>query len=64
MVKVMFTHLYVIIMAIFVVTVGNVLADQYGPTVSAKISSVVHRADSEIKDVQKGVTDWNTKILE
>ncbi|MDH5358240.1 MAG: hypothetical protein OEW63_06415 [Gammaproteobacteria bacterium] len=64
MAKVIFTHLYVIVMAIFVIMIGNVLANQYGSTLSAKISSVVTSADGEINDVQKSVIDWNTKILE
>lgn len=59
-----FTHLYIIVMAVFVVTTGNILADKYGSTLSSKLSGVISSADKEINNVQQGVVDWNKKILE
>lgn len=64
MVKVIFEHLYVIVMAIVVVTAGNILADQYGSAISSGISDMVNSADKEITDVQNSVVDWNKKILD
>ena len=62
--RVFFTHLYVIVVAVFVVTAGNILADSYGTTITSKISGVIDSADREIDDVQRSVTDWNKKILD
>ncbi|MFW5450665.1 MAG: hypothetical protein ACKE9I_03610 [Methylophagaceae bacterium] len=62
--RVFFTHIYVIVMAVFVVTVGNIVADKYGSIITAEISSLINSADREINDVQESVVDWNKKILE
>ncbi len=62
--KAFLTHVYVIVVAIFVVTSGNIIADKYGATITAKISSIINSADREINDVQESVVDWNKKILE
>ena len=64
MTKIILMHLYVIVMAIFVVMVGNILADRYGPTILSNISAAVNSADSTIDDVQDSVIDWNKKILD
>lgn len=57
------THLYIIVMGIFIVTTGNILADKYGSTLSSKVSSVINSADNEMNNMQQGVKDWNKKIL-
>ena len=64
MAKLILTHLYVIMMAIFVVMAGNILADQYGTAISSTISGVVSNADSAIDEVEQSVVDWNKKILD
>jgi len=57
------THLYIIVMAIFVVTTGNILADKYGLTLSSKVSGVINSVDNEMNEMQQGVKNWNKKIL-
>jgi len=64
MTKIILIHGYVIVMAIFVVMVGNILADRYGATISSNISAAINSADSKIDDVQDSVVDWNKKILD
>ena len=64
MTKLILLHLYVIVMSIFVVMAGNILAERYGPTISSNISAAVNSADSTINNVQDSVVDWNRKILE
>jgi hypothetical protein len=64
MVKVIFTHLYVIVMAIFIVMSGNILADNYGTTILSKITNFKDSADREVRDVQSTVKDWNKDFLD
>lgn len=64
MVRVIFTHLYVILMAIFVVTTSNILASRYGDNIVNGLNSMVSSADTEINDMQDSVKDWNKKIME
>lgn len=59
-----FIHLYIIVMVIFCVMMGNILADQYGPVITAKISDLVNGTDRKIDNVQQSVEDWNKNILE
>jgi hypothetical protein len=64
MLRVIFTHLYVIIVAILVVTAGNIIADQYGASITKSLSSMVNKVDHSMNNVEETVTDWNKKILE
>jgi hypothetical protein len=64
MARVIFTHLYVIIVAILVVTAGNIIADQYGASITKSLSSMVNKVDHKMNNVEETVTDWNKKILE
>jgi hypothetical protein len=64
MLRVIFTHLYVIIVAILVVTAGNIIADQYGARITKSLSSMVNKVDHSMNNVEETVTDWNKKILE
>lgn len=62
--RIILTHLYVIIMATIVITAGNIIADQYGGTIKHGISTLLNSVDREVTEVQHGVTDWNKKILD
>ncbi len=64
MFKLIIKHIYIVVMAIFVVMVGNILAEKYGPSISAKISNVTSSADREVQGVQRTVKDWNKNILD
>tara|TARA_R110002049_G_scaffold277562_2_gene456084 strand:- start:1449 stop:1643 length:195 start_codon:yes stop_codon:yes gene_type:complete len=64
MIRVIFTHLYVIIVAIIVVTAGNILADQYGSSITRSLSNMVNAVDHSMNNVEETVTDWNKKILD
>lgn len=64
MTKLILIHLYFIVIAIFVVMAGNILADQYGTSISTTISAVVNSADNAIDDAGESVVDWNKKIME
>lgn len=64
MVRVIFTHLYLIIVAIFVVTAGNILADQYGTRITRSLSDMVNTVDHKMNNAEETVTDWNKKILD
>lgn len=64
MVRVIFTHLYVIIVAICVVAIGNILADQYGTSITRSLSEMVNTVDHKVNNVEATVTDWNKKILD
>jgi len=59
-----FIHLYIIVMVIFCVMMGNILADQYGPAITATISELVNGTDRKLNNVQQSVDDWNKNILE
>lgn len=64
MARVIFTHLYVIIVGIFVVTAGNILANQYGTSITKSLSKMVNTVDHKMNNVEETVTDWNKKILD
>ena len=59
-----FIHLYIIVMVIFCVMMGNILADQYGPSIVETMSEIVNSADRKVDDVQQSVEEWNKNILE
>lgn len=64
MARVIFTHLYVIIVAIMIVAAGNIIADQYGTSITKSLSDMVKSVDHSVNNVEETVTDWNKKILE
>ncbi|MDF1589174.1 MAG: hypothetical protein P1P93_08490 [Gammaproteobacteria bacterium] len=64
MTRVIFTHLYLIIVATLVVMAGNILADQYGPDIKQALSDMMNSADHSVNNVEQTVTDWNKKILD
>jgi hypothetical protein len=64
MFRVIFTHLYVIIVAIFVVSAGNIVANQYGVSITQSLSNMVNTVDHKMNNVEETVTDWNKKILD
>lgn len=64
MARVIFTHLYVIIVATLVVMAGNILADQYGPTIKHALSDMVNSVDHSLDNVEQTVTDWNKNVLD
>jgi len=64
MARVIFTHLYVIVVATLVVMTGNILADRYGETITQSLSSMVNSVDHKMNNVEETVTDWNKKILD
>ena len=63
MVKVILTHLYVIIMAILVVTTGNILADHFGNRIINSIHGLISDTDHHVDQMHDQVKDWNKKIL-
>ena len=64
MIKVIFTHVYVIVMAVFIVMTGNILADNYGTAILSTMFSIKDSADREVRDVQSSVKDWNKNLLD
>jgi hypothetical protein len=64
MVRVIFTHLYVIVMAIIVITTSNILATRYGDSIINGLNGMVSSADNEITEMQDSVKDWNKKMLD
>lgn len=64
MVRVIFTHLYVILMAIIVITTSHILATRYGDSIVNGLTSLVSSADNEITEMQGSVKDWNKKMLD
>ncbi len=64
MMRVVLFHLYVTIMAIFVVTTGTVLADHYGTRIVNTINGTVNSVNEDVSKVKNSVKDWNKKILE
>lgn len=47
-----------------VVTTGNILADQYGTSITRSLSNMVNTVDHSMNNVEETVTDWNKKILD
>ena len=64
MVRVFFTHLYVIVMAIFVIMTANILADRYGNDIVDGLKGLLSNADNEITEMQNSVKDWNKNMLD
>lgn len=64
MVRVIFTHVYVIVMALLIVTAGNIIADRYGDDIVNGINSLLSSADSEMTEMQESVKDWNKNMLD
>lgn len=64
MVRVFFTHVYVIVMAIIVVMTGNILANRFGDDIVNSLSSLVSSADDSVTDMQEKVKDWNKNVLD
>lgn len=64
MVRVIFTHLYVIMMAIFVIMTANILSDRYGDDIVTGLNNLVSTADNEMSEMQESVKDWNKNMLD
>lgn len=64
MVRVIFTHLYVIVMAILVIMTANILSDRYGDDIVSGLKGMLSSADSEISEMQNSVKDWNKNMLD
>ncbi len=64
MVRVIFTHIYVIVMAVLVIMTANILSDRYGDDIVTGLKNLVSSADSEITEMQEGVRDWNKNMLD
>ncbi len=57
-------HIYVISMATLVVMAGNILADRFGDNIVRYVSGVGSKVSQEKAQIQKGVKDWNKKMLD
>jgi uncharacterized membrane protein (DUF106 family) len=64
MLRVIFTHLYVIVMAIIVITTSNILANRYGDDIVNSLKNMVSTADSGVNEMQESVKDWNKNMLD
>lgn len=64
MVRVIFSHLYVILMAIVVITTSQILATRYGDAIVNSLSGLVAASDAEITEMQDSVKDWNKNMLD
>ena len=64
MLRMIFRQLYIIVVAIFIVMTGNILAENYGATITAKISKMSNSADREVNQVKRSVKDWNKNLLD
>ena len=64
MLRVIFTHLYVIVMAIIVITSSNILANRYGDDIVNSLRNLVSSADSGVNEMQESVKDWNKNMLD
>lgn len=64
MVRVIVTHLYVIVMAIIVITTSNIIASRYGDDIVNGLKSLVSSADNEVSEMQESVKDWNKNMLD
>lgn len=64
MLRVIFTHLYVIVMAIIVITTSNILANRYGDDIVNSLKNMVSTADSGVNEMQESVKDWNRNMLD
>ena len=64
MFRTLMTHLYVILMALLVVTAGNIIADRYGAAIASSIERMFGQADSGLQQMEESVKDWNRKMLD
>jgi hypothetical protein len=64
MLRVFLTHLYVIVMAIVVITTGNIIADRYADDIIGGIKSLWTSSDEGIEEMKSSVKDWNKKVLD
>lgn len=64
MLRVIFTHLYVIVMAIIIITTSNILANRYGDDIVNSLNNMVSTADSGVNEMQESVKDWNKNMLD
>jgi C4-dicarboxylate transporter len=64
MLRVIFTHLYVIVMAIIVITTSHILANRYGDDIVNGLKNLVTSADSGMNEMQENVKDWNKNMLD
>ncbi len=64
MLRVIFTHFYVIVMAIIVITTSNILANRYGDDIVNSLKNMVSTADSGVNEMQESVKDWNKNMLD
>ncbi len=64
MVRVIFTHLYVIVMAILVIMTANILSDRYGDDIVTGLNNLVGSANNEMTEMQNSVKDWNKNMLD
>jgi len=64
MARVIFTHLYVIIMATVVVMTGNILADRYGDDIVSGLHGMVQSTDDGMAEMKNSVKDWNKHMLD
>jgi uncharacterized protein YacL len=62
--KVVFTHFYVIVVAIFVLTTSQIIADHYGRDIISFFTGTSNSVERELNDVKETVKDWNKKILD
>jgi len=62
--RVIFTHLYVIVMAILVIMTANILSDRYGDDIVTGLNNLVSSADNEMTEMQNSVKDWNKNMLD
>ncbi|MEO1924884.1 MAG: hypothetical protein ABGY08_02660 [Gammaproteobacteria bacterium] len=64
MLKEIFKQLYIIVVAIFIVMSGNILANNYGAGISAELSKISNSADREVNKIKRSVDNWNKNILD
>jgi len=64
MVRVIFTHVYVIVMALLIIVAGNIIADRYGDDIVNGIDNLLSSADTGMTEMQESVRDWNKNMLD
>lgn len=64
MVRVILSHVYVILMAIVVITTSNILAAQYGEDIVTSLKGLLSSTEAEISGIQSSTRDWNKKVLD
>lgn len=63
MLKLLLTHVYVIVMAFIIMTAANIVAAQYGEKISSAIHSLVGGTDQQIEQMHDKVKNWNKDIV-